>query len=201
VGKLREQFEVARMLGLVEASPRKGIRCLPYDFLPAVRLSLMVALSLDRGAFRAFADLRIHLETSFWDEAVSQLTAADIAQLNELVAQAQAKLSENRIQIPYPEHRQFHLTIFSRLQNPFVQALLAAYWDAYEAVEFNTYADYSYLQEVWSYHERIVRAIEAGDHVGGKELLIQHMRLIDKMGVAHEISMPANAKQTQGVTL
>ncbi len=50
VGKLREQFEVARTLRLVEASPRKGIRCLPYDFLPAVRLSLMVALALDPNA-------------------------------------------------------------------------------------------------------------------------------------------------------
>src|SRR5512137_636832 len=63
VGKLREQFEVARTLGLVEASPRKGIRCLAYDFLPAVRLSLMVALSLDPRAFAAYSTLRIHLET------------------------------------------------------------------------------------------------------------------------------------------
>lgn len=201
VGKLREQFEVARTLRLVEASPRKGIRCLPYDFLPAVRLSLMVALALDRGAFRAFADLRIHLETSFWDEAVGQLLPEDIARLDQLVAQAQAKLSEERIQIPHPEHRQFHLTIFSRLDNLFVQGLLAAYWDAYEAVEFNTYADYGYLQEVWSYHERIVRAIESGQFAAGKELLSQHMRLIDRMGVAHEISAPINARQNQGVLL
>ena len=98
------------------------------------------------------------------------------------MGQAQAKLTDDRIQIPYPEHRQFHLTIFSRLENPFVLGLLAAYWDAYEAVELNTYADYGYLQEVWSYHERIVKAIEAGDHAAGKELLIQHMRLIDQDG-------------------
>lgn len=201
VGKLREQFEVARTLRLIEASPRKGIRCLPYDFLPAVRLSLMVALALDRSTFRAFAELRIHLETSFWDEAVSQLLPEDIARLDQLTVQAQAKLAEERIQIPHPEHRQFHLTIFSRLNNPFVQGLLAAYWDAYEAVEFNTYADYSYLQEVWSYHERIVKAIAAGDYGAGKELLIQHMRLIDRMGVAHELALPTNARQNQGVLL
>jgi len=201
VGKLREQFEVARMLRLVEASPRKGIRCLPYDFLPAVRLSLMIALSLDRSAFRSFAALRIHLETAFWDEAVGLLLPEDIARLNELVGQAQAKLTYDRIQIPYPEHRQFHLTIFSRLENPFVLGLLAAYWDAYEAVELNTYADYSYLQEVWNYHERIVKAIAAGDHAGGKALLIQHMRLIDKMGVSHELSIPIGPKVPQGVEL
>ncbi len=201
VSKLREQLEVARMLGLVEASPRRGIRCLPYDFLPAVRLSLLVALALDRNAFRSFAALRIHLETAFWDEAVALLTPEDIARLNELVNRAQAKLTFDRIQIPYPEHRQFHLTIFSRLANPFVFGLLAAYWDAYEAVELNTYADYAYLQEVWSYHERIARAIEAGDFAAGKDLLIQHMRLIDKMGVAHELPIPISANQTQGAVL
>ena len=81
IGKLREQFEVARMLGLVEASPRRGIRCLKYDFRPAVRLSLMVALALDPGAFRSFSTLRIHLETAFWDEAVALLNDEDKAHL------------------------------------------------------------------------------------------------------------------------
>ncbi len=199
VGKLREQFEVARMLGLVEASPRRGIRCLSYDFLPAVRLSLMVALALDPQAFRAFSTLRIHLETTFWDEAIILLTEEDKAHLHELVAQAQAKLNHERIQIPYPEHRAFHLGIFRRLRNPFVLGLLEAYWDAYEAVELNTYADYEYLQEVWSYHRRIAEAISAGDSAGGKELLVQHMRLIDKMGVAHELSRTLSPHDGVGI--
>src|SRR5512146_2033473 len=69
IGKLREQLEVARALGLVEVGPRRGIRCRGYDFLPAVRLSLMVALSLDRRAFKAFSVLRIHMEIAFWEEA------------------------------------------------------------------------------------------------------------------------------------
>lgn len=196
IGKLREQFEVARMLGLVDASPRRGIRCLPYEFTPAVRLSLLVAMALDHGAFRAYSTLRIHLETAFWDEAVVLLTAEDKAHLAALVAQAQDKLSYERIQIPYPEHRAFHLGIFKRLENPFVLGLLEAYWDAYAAVELNTYADYGYLQEVWGYHARIADAIIAGDYATGKALLTQHMSLIDKMGVAHE--HPVTLKQLQG---
>lgn len=189
IGKLREQFEVARILGLVEASPRRGIRCRKYEFLPAVRLALMVALALDRGAFRAFSALRIHLETAFWDEAVALLSDQDKTHLRDLVARAHEKLADERIQIPYPEHRAFHLGIFRRLDNAFVLGLLEAYWDAYEAVELNTYADYGYLQEVWSYHARIAEAIEAGDYAAGKALLTQHMQLIDKMGVAHEFSL------------
>ena len=202
VGKLREQFEVARMLGLVEASPRRGIRCLKYDFRPAVRLSLMVALSLDPNAFRSFSTLRIHLETALWDEAVALLNDEDKAHLRELVAQAQTKLNHERAQIPYDEHRAFHLGIFCKLENPFVLGLLEAYWDAYEAVEFNTYADYRYLTEVWSYHQRIAEALAAGDYASGKELLMQHMRLLDRMGVAHELSATSQQlQQLQGVAV
>jgi DNA-binding FadR family transcriptional regulator len=198
VGKLREQFEVARALGLVEASPRRGIRTLKYDFLPAVRLSLLMALALDRNAFRAYSALRTHLETAFWDEAVSLLTDEDKVSLRVLVSDARTKLGLERIQIPYPEHRAFHLMIFRRLGNPFVLGLLEAYWDGYEAVEFNTYADYGYLQAVWGYHDRIAEAICAGDTVLGKSLLIEHMRLLDRMGVAHEFPPSVQLNQLQG---
>jgi DNA-binding FadR family transcriptional regulator len=186
IGKLREQLEVARALGLVEVSPRRGIRCRAFEFLPAVRLSLMVALSLDRRMFKAYSQLRVHLEDAFWDEAVALLTEADRANLQELVARAWAKLNLERIQIPHAEHRQFHLTIYSRLANPFVQGLLEAYWDAYEAVELNTYADLGYLQTVWTYHERIVAAICSGEFEAGKVLLAEHHHLLDEMGNSHE---------------
>ncbi len=195
VGKLREQFEVARVLGLVEAGPRRGIRRLKYDFLPAVRLSLMLALAMDRSAFGAFSTLRIHLETAFWDEAVALLTGDDRAHLKELVARAYAKLNHERVQIPHVEHRQFHLAIYRRLENPFVLGLLEAYWEAYEAVEYSTYADYSYLREVWEYHGRIAEAIGAGEYAAGKQLLTDHMQLLDTRGVAHELSLSINSLQ------
>jgi DNA-binding FadR family transcriptional regulator len=194
VGKLREQLEVARALGLVEASPRRGITRTEYSFLPAVRLSLLTALALDaasdrsrhQGHFEDFSGLRAHLEAAYWDEAVSLLTDEDKCTLRRLVETAQKKLNHPRIQIPYLEHRELHLTIFRRLGNPFVVGLLEAYWDAYEAVELNTYADFHYLQQVWDYHARIVDAICLGDVALGKRLLIEHMRLLSKRGISIE---------------
>ena len=53
--------------------------------------------------------------------------------------------------------------------------------------ELDTYADYSYLRDVWDYHGRIVAAVAAGDHAAGKQLLVEHMRLLDRLGVAHEV--------------
>lgn len=186
VGKLREQMEVARTLGLVEASPRRGITRTDYRFLPAVRLSLLVALAIDRQHFDAFSSLRTHLEVAYWDEAVVLLTSDDIDHLQTLVRAAWDKLNQARVRIPYEEHRELHIAIFRRLNNPFVQGLLEAYWDAYEAVELNAYADYAYLQKVWQYHDAIVDAICRGRYAHGKQLLIEHMRLLDSRGVSSE---------------
>jgi DNA-binding FadR family transcriptional regulator len=186
VGKLREQLEVARMLGLVEASPRRGITRTEYSFLPPVRLSLLTALAMDRQAFDLFSGLRIHLETAYWDEAVALLTEQDYAHLRALVAAAKSKLRQQRIQIPFPEHRELHLAIYRRLNNPFVVGLLEAYWDAYAAVELNTYADLAYLEQVWDYHERMVGAIIAGDVGYGKQLLVEHMQLLSQRGISIE---------------
>ena len=193
VGKLREQFEVARALGLVDASPRRGIVRTGYDFLPAVRLSLLVALAIDPGYFAAFSGLRAHLETAYWDEAVVLLTEEDKERLRELVRSAWDKLSLPRIQNPFQEHRELHLTIYRRLANPFVVGILEAYWDGYEAVELNTFADLGYLQAVWRYHEAIVAAISAGEVVEGKRLLVEHMQLLNARGAPMEMTAPGDA--------
>jgi DNA-binding FadR family transcriptional regulator len=181
VASLREQLEVARALGLVEVKPRTGIRRQPYHFLPAVRQSLQYALALDKGNFIAFADLRRHVETAYWHEAVQRLTPEDYAALHDLVARAWDKLRGSPIEIPHPEHRQLHLTIYCRLNNPFVTGLLQAYWDAYETVGLNFFTDYKYLTEVWTYHQKMVDSICNGKFEEGYQALIEHSDLINQL--------------------
>ncbi len=176
VPKLREQMEAARHMGLVEARPRTGIRRKPYTF--SVTSSLLYAVALDPANFRAFSELRNHLEAAFWHEAVQALTPEDHAELQNCMALAWEKLNGSPIRIPHPEHRKLHLTIFSRLGNPFVRGLLEAYWEAYEAVELDSYADYAYLREVWDYHQRMVEAIICGDLEASRTAFIQHTGLL-----------------------
>ena len=178
IAKLREQLEAARTLGLVEVRPRTGIRRKPYSFSPAASSSLLYAISRDRSRFAEFSDLRIRLETAYWREAVTRLQPEDHQELRELLNSAWNDLNGSPIIIPHREHRKLHLTIFKRLENPFVTGLLEAYWNAYEAVELASYADLSYLREVWSYHERIVEAIMRGDVDGSLEAFIEHTQLL-----------------------
>lgn len=176
--KIREQLEVARALGLVEVRSKTGMRLKEYSFSPAVRLSLFFALACDLHNFELFSELRTHVEMAFWHEACERLTLEDKAALRVCIEQARAKLNDRWIHIPNQEHRVFHITIFSRLENPFVVGLLEAYWDAYEAVEPNRYADYAYHTQVWDYHERILDAICAGDYEAAKTAYQEHTKLL-----------------------
>lgn len=178
ISLLREQLEVARALGLVEVKPRTGIRCLPYSFFPAVHLSLQYALRQDRSLFEKFSALRNHLEAAFWHEAVSRLIPDDHQVLLRLVESAEGKLSRVPAEIPHPEHRQLHLLIYSRLENPFVSGILEAYWEGYEAVGLNVVTSLEYLQEVWRYHRRMVEAIIRGDYEAGYRALVEHTDLL-----------------------
>jgi len=178
VACLREQLEVAKAIGLVEVRPRTGIRRLPYTFLPAVRQSLSYAIAIDWQNFMAFADLRNHLEAAYWEEAASKLNTQDQQFLQKLITDAWEKLRGNPIQIPHIEHRQLHICIYSRLGNSFVQGLLEAYWEAYEEVGLNLYADYDYLNKVWDYHKQMVDAICEDDLPMGYKALVEHRDLL-----------------------
>lgn len=178
VSTLREELQVARAMGLVEVKPRTGIKCLPYQFTPAVSKSLAFAVSVDKQMFRQFSDLRNHTEASYWYQAVSSLMPEDIEALGRIIKTASQKMNSDPIQIPHEEHRQLHLTIYSRLENPFVYGILESYWDIYEAVGLSVYEDRKYLERVWSYHHQMVDSIANNDFLSGYQALIAHMDLL-----------------------
>ena len=176
---LREQLEVARALGLVEIKPRLGMRRRDYSFTPAVRQSLGYALALNDEHFLKYAELRNHVESAFWHQAVQKLTEQDKQELQNLVARAWEKLHGTPIQVPHEEHRNLHLKIYSRLENPFVTGILEAYWEAYESVGLNVFAGgYEYLEEVWQYHQEMVEAICNGNYEAVYQALVSHTDLL-----------------------
>lgn len=190
VGKLREQLEVARQLGFVSVRPRLGTRREPFDFYPAISTSLMFGLVTGEARFEQFSNLRQTIETSMWYEAVTRLRVSDKERLHRLVKEAWQKLRGQPVHIPNGEHRELHLTIFSRLDNPFVEGLLQAYWDAYELTELTRFADYQYWLDVWTYHQRIVEAIDAGDYECGLGLLTEHFQLLPTVTMPESLGKP-----------
>jgi DNA-binding FadR family transcriptional regulator len=183
VGKLREQLEVARALGFVSVRTRKGIQREPFDFKQAVLISLLFSLGTEETQFNQFSELRQAVEKGLWHEAVNHLTFQDKQDLHEIVDKAWQKLRSRPVHVPNGEHRQFHLKIFSRLENPYVQGLLEAYWDAYEASELTRFVNYQYWVDVWTYHKRIAEALTNNDFDHGLTLLTEHFCLLPTVPV------------------
>jgi DNA-binding FadR family transcriptional regulator len=178
LSSLREQLEVARIMGFVEIKPKTGTKIVEYQFTSAILHSASYAVDVNQGLFQSYADLRNHIESSYWVQSVSLLTTADYEQLLNLVDRANKKLNGKPISIPHQEHRELHMLLFSRLENPFVTGILEAYWELYEAKGLNIYTDLSYLKEVWKYHENLVNAIVNGEFELGYKMLTEHRGLL-----------------------
>jgi len=178
VACLREQMELARNLGLIRTQPRKGIKILPYRFTPAVLKSLYYAIKIDQGYFDQYSDLRNHLEKTYFREAAALMTEQDCRELVGLTQIAQEKLRGDPIQLPHAEHRQYHILIYRRLNNVFLNGLLECYWDTYEMVGLNVYTDLAYQETVWDYHRNIAYLLQAKQIDQAYQLMVEHMKLI-----------------------
>ena len=175
---VREQIELAKNLGLIDVKPRNGISLLPYDFSPAVVKSLYCAIKSNKEYFDQYSDLRNQLEKSFFIESVKLLDRSDIYSIQSIVEKAVNKLNCNQIQIPHQEHRSYHLKIYCKLDNIFVKGLLKSYWDMYELVGLDLFADLSYLKRVWEYHDQIITMISKGEYEKAYQFLEEHINLI-----------------------
>ena len=178
-GKLREELIAAQAFGVVEMRPGDGTYVRPFDFYAPIRTMVLYGIAGDKRSFDAYYRLRAQIEISFWTEAVRALAPEDHARLYRILDAAEAKLSSTPVEIPHEEHRELHLGMFSRLENPFVLGLIAAYWDAYEAVGLHRYYDLSYFTTMWDWHRKMVDAIAAGEYERSKEILIRHFTLLE----------------------
>lgn len=180
VASLREQLEVARLLGIVEIKPKAGIKKTKYELKPALMASLTYGVEVNNRVFWQVADMRKHLETAYFIEAVQMLSTSDKEELTALVKKAQQKIRSIPGQLPNTEHRDFHLLMYRRLNNHLVYNIMETYWDLYRFTGMDIYTDINYVDRVWQYHGRIVEQIKNGNYTQGMQILLEHMDLISQ---------------------
>jgi DNA-binding FadR family transcriptional regulator len=180
VASLREQLEAARLLGIVEIKPKAGIHKSAYSLRPALTASLTYAVETNSTLFNHLSNLRKHLEAAYFIEAVQLLSTSDIDYLSSLIKKAQIKIRSIPPQLPNVEHRELHLGIYKRLNNPFVISILEVYWDIYKSTGLEIYTEVTYIDRVWQYHQRIIDAVRQGNLNLGQQILIEHMDLISQ---------------------
>jgi len=177
---LREQMEVARVLGFIEIKPRAGMRTLPYNFSNTVMLSAFYGIKRNPALFKQYTSLRNHLELSYWYEASSLIANEDISEMYALVSAAKHKLNISPLQLPSAEHRKLHMLVYSKLDNTFVVGLLETYWDLFGKFGYLETPEIDYLEKVWLFHGKIVDALANNDLTLGYNLMREHMDLFNQ---------------------
>ena len=173
-------MEVPKALGIISSSPHKGNYFSKYSFTPAVVTSLSYAINTNQDNFWQYAQIRRVIEESFFVDAAKLLSDSDVTELNQIVMSASEKMNMDPIQIPHIEHRQFHLKIYSQINNIFIKGILEGYWHVYEEFGLNIYSNLEYLHKVWDFHKRVVMAIQERDYSKAQFWLIAHMGLISQ---------------------
>ncbi|MDD3949148.1 MAG: FCD domain-containing protein, partial [Anaerolineaceae bacterium] len=122
--------------------------------------------------------VRQHLELAFWQEAVVRLSHKEIDYLADLIEKAEKKIQNQPVVIPLEEHSEFHLSIYRPLNNTFLNGILETYWQLSQETEFRMYSDQVYLENVWTYHKKIQRAIATKEYDLGYQALMTHFELV-----------------------
>lgn len=178
VASLREQLEIARVLGFVEIRPKTGIKWLPYNFSNSILVSSAYAIEISNQYFDQYRDLRNHLEAVYFYEAVSLLRKNDIDKLYVIIKSAEAKITSNPPRTPHIEHRDWHLLLFSHIENVFVNGILSVFWDIYENQGYAVVNDMVYLSNVWFYHRKITEQIALKNYSEAFQTFLDHKELI-----------------------
>ncbi|PKN84099.1 MAG: hypothetical protein CVU46_15180 [Chloroflexi bacterium HGW-Chloroflexi-8] len=178
VASLREQLEIARVLGFVEIRPKTGIKWLPYNFANSILVSSAYAIEISSQYFDQFRDLRNHLESVYFFEAVTSLRNNDIERLFIIIENAETKIKSNPPRTPHIEHRDWHLLLFSHIENVFLNGILSVFWDIYENQGYAFVSDMVYLSNVWSYHKKITEQIALQNYSDAYQAFLEHKDLI-----------------------
>jgi len=175
---VREQLEVARQLELVEVKTKTGIQTTAFSAAPAICLAYRYGLEMQPELIWDLLSVRQHLELSFWQEAVVNLTKKDVDYLAEIVDIAFKKINNRPVIIPIEEHKEFHLAIYRPLGNSFLQSIMESYWNISIETGIHNLTDKTYLQNVWTYHQKMQQAIATKEYDLGYQALITHFELV-----------------------
>ncbi len=158
---LREAIKSLELMGMVEACPGRGtaVKEFNLDFIFQNVMFFNVGRDEER-AIREMLALRRTLELDFMPQAFFSVTEADIAHLRECLSQMRERWERNELFGDID--RDFHMTLYRRLNNGVLESLLRAVWavdDTFELEKKKPHLPYTLDK-----HAAIVSSLEDRDY-------------------------------------
>lgn len=169
---VREAVKGLQTLGMIEARQGVGLFVGQFSLASFARgLTFQLALdgSRDLKQVRDLLEIRVALECALIPRAMSRLTMADLARLEQLV---QAMEDKAICDEGFPdEDRAFHKGLYLPLGNDLVIELIHIFWDGFSAVRAQLPARPVSYAATAADHRRILERVAAGDGPGAADAI------------------------------
>ena len=156
---VREAVKALQSLGIIEAQQGNGLFVREYNFDPVLEI-LSYGMRFNHAIMLEFFQIRLWLEAAVIGDAVRQIDAAQIGQLDELLA---LWAERTRTGQPWADlDKRFHDILYQTLDNRTLLKLNEVFWLAYDKLDIAGIHDADPAEELGD-HQAIFEAIKSGD--------------------------------------
>ncbi|CAM3710429.1 Transcriptional regulator, GntR family [Deinococcus saxicola] len=190
---LREGVKTLEAVGILEARQGDGIYVKAFTF-DSIFENLPYSFASDGQSLRDLLQVRTALEEGLVGMVVSQSSPEQIAELDGLAQQMVTKAQNG--QTFEDEDREFHLTLYRPLNNPFLNRLVQLFWEVFRRLHGNAGVTHWNLEQTAQDHVAIVEAIRVGEGEQLTRAMHTHFRQIkERIGPqTPDSSSPAQKK-------
>lgn len=167
---LREAIKAMELMNLAEAQPGRGTIMKPFNLDFIFQNVMFSTIGENDKVIREMLMIRKRLELSFMREAYYSLGDEDIAHIRQILENIKATWKQHIFF--HADDREFHMSLFSRLNNQTLLSLMDAIWSVDE--NFHTEEKFKHLDDTIVRHENIVHALEARNEEAFEAAMLMH---------------------------
>lgn len=177
-GSIRDAIRSLELMGLVE--PRQGVGTVVCEVSAESLISPLTGLLVRQEQhISELLDFRKMLEPSLAARAASRATAEEIAELENILARQEEKISRGELAID--EDSEFHYNVAVASNNSVVLKLLDVLMDLLRESRERSLQMVGRPQRSLSGHRRILAAIKRHDTEGAKVAMRRHIEDVEKI--------------------
>ncbi|MFF3763064.1 FadR/GntR family transcriptional regulator [Streptomyces sp. NPDC001922] len=172
---VREALKALQAMGIVEIRHGFGTYVGPMSMAPMIEgLTFRTVAGHYRGedSLLQLLELREAMETGLIARLAGRVSAADLAELEALVARMEGEASGGAVQAD--TDRAFHATLYRGMENRLLSELLEAFWDAFHRVRTDLTHTPPDPGVTFRQHREILHAVRSGDAARAEEALRDH---------------------------
>lgn len=174
---LREGVKTLEAVGILEARQGEGLYVKAFTF-DSIFENLPYSFATDGKSLRDLLQVRTALEEGLIGMMAAKATPAQLEHLEHLAGQMLTKARAGKTF--EDEDRQFHLTLYGPLENPFLNRLVELFWEVFRRLHGSAGVSHWNLEQTAQDHQDIIAALRAGDTQRTTEAMRSHFRQINE---------------------